>query len=490
MNICSFTLKHKGAIKNKFVDFNKNITIVYSRQNETGKTTLVRAILYTLGFVIPNTELIKFSDFEFSTVVTRNEEIFKIVRKDRLLTINGNEYDLPTEQKSAHIFLFGTGNNEIISNILGTIYFDQEKGWTLLNRGAVIGGNRFNVEGFFRGLKGDESDDSYRLVERVNAIDRKIAQYHLMSRVSEYQESINRDVEKNLDYKTYEQKNDEEMLAKKIRLQKIEDEIATISEIMKKNKNFSDYISAKQIFVHNPIDGTPIRVTRETLFKYADTDEINSVRKSKLIAERNKLKSEIFKLEQFQEREKTLVDLSNIDEELSKKFSTIQNFSSVQVKIMLDKFQSEKKVLSENLTNRTKHDNSWLNDALNIISNYAVELKIPVDYKADLFKKSIKGISGAILHKMVFTYKLAYVKLLSQKLGYLLPIIIDSPSGREVERCTIDEMLKIIKRDFSEHQIIIASIYDYNDIFTNAHLISMDKTLFNVITLFDNSQLI
>ena len=485
MNICSLTIRHKGALKKKVVDLGKNTTIFHSRQNETGKTTLVRAILYTLGFTIPNTELIKFKEYEFSSVVIRNGETFNIERKDQLLTINGNEYDLPTEQVSAHILLFDTGNNEIISNILGTIYFDQEKGWTLLNRGFIIGGNRFNIESFFRGLKGDESDDSYRIIARMNALDKKIAQYKLMFRVSEYQESINRDVEKNYNYKTYEQKIDEELLAIKIRLQKIEDEISTISEIMRKNKNFSDYISAKQIFVQNPIDGAPIRVTRETLYKYIDTDEINSVRKGRLITERNKLKSEIFKREHAQTREEALLDLTNVDEELSRKFSTIQNFSSVQVKILLDKFQNEKNVFSNKLKNRTKQDNIWINDAIKIISNYAEELSMPDGYKIDVFNKNLKGISGAILHKMVFIYKLAYIKLLSRKLDYHLPIFLDSPSGREVERFTIDEMLKIIKRDFSEHQIIIASIFDYNNIFTNATLISMDKTLFDAITLFD-----
>jgi hypothetical protein len=485
MKIYKMTLRHKYAHKDKPVDLNNNIIVLYSKENETGKTTLMRAILFTLGFAIPDTELVKFSDFEFSLEINNNNLNYNIIRKGQLLTINENEFDLPVDQVSAHGFLFGVENNEIIINILGTIYFDQEKGWTLLNRGKIIGDNRFKIESFFRGLKGDESDDSYRMVARIRALEKKITQYKLMSNVSEYQESINRDVEKNLNYKTYEQKVDEELLAKKIRLQKIEDDINSITEIIKKNKNFSDFISAKKIFVKNPIDGTPIRVTRETLFEYTDTEEINAVRKNKLVAERNKLKNEIWSREQVQEKEELLFDLTNIDEELTQKFSSLQNISSVQVKIMLDKFIKERKELIDMLKNRTKQNNTWISDAYSIIYKYAAELKIPIDYKLDIFTSNLKAKSGAILHKMVFIYKLSYIKLLSQRLGYPLPIFLDSPSGREVEKNTIDEMLKIIKRDFSAHQILIASIHDYLDLFPKAKIITMNKTLFDNQPLFD-----
>jgi hypothetical protein len=56
---------------------------------------------------------------------------------------------------------------------------------------------------------------------------------------------------------------------------------------------------------------------------------------------------------------------------------------------------------------------------------------------------------------------LAYVKLIREKAGVTLPIVLDSPSGREVEHSTVESMLKIIHRDFSDHQLIIATIYEY-----------------------------
>ena len=39
---------------------------------------------------------------------------------------------------------------------------------------------------------------------------------------------------------------------------------------------------------------------------------------------------------------------------------------------------------------------------------------------------------------------------------------MDSPSGKEVDSKNIDLMIGLLKRDFSDHQIIIASIYEYD----------------------------
>ena len=69
--------------------------------------------------------------------------------------------------------------------------------------------------------------------------------------------------------------------------------------------------------------------------------------------------------------------------------------------------------------------------------------------------------------------------------SYPIPIFCDSPSGREVEKSTIDGMLNILKRDYSHHQLVLASIYKYSEIFPNAKIIETNGTLFNKQTLFD-----
>lgn len=79
-----------------------------------------------------------------------------------------------------------------------------------------------------------------------------------------------------------------------------------------------------------------------------------------------------------------------------------------------------------------------------------------------LFTKNLKELSGAILHKTVFAFRLAFIIEIEKALGIKLPVILDSPSGKEVDTDNINLMINILKRDFSDHQIIIASIYEYN----------------------------
>ena len=62
----------------------------------------------------------------------------------------------------------------------------------------------------------------------------------------------------------------------------------------------------------------------------------------------------------------------------------------------------------------------------------------------------------------VFSFRLAYILEVKKILGVTLPIILDSPSGKEIDSQNIQVMINILKRDFADHQIIIASIFEYD----------------------------
>lgn len=57
-----------------------------------------------------------------------------------------------------------------------------------------------------------------------------------------------------------------------------------------------------------------------------------------------------------------------------------------------------------------------------------------------------------------------------------MPIILDSPSGREVSMDNVNEMMAILAEDFTDHQIIIASIYNSYD-FSNKNIIELKERL-------------
>ena len=92
-----------------------------------------------------------------------------------------------------------------------------------------------------------------------------------------------------------------------------------------------------------------------------------------------------------------------------------------------------------------------------------------------LFTSNLKELSGAILHKTVFAFRLAYVNAVKKILNIRLPIILDSPSGKEVDQENVRLMMNVLKRDFYEHQIIIASIYKYE--FDDINVIKIKERL-------------
>lgn len=50
-----------------------------------------------------------------------------------------------------------------------------------------------------------------------------------------------------------------------------------------------------------------------------------------------------------------------------------------------------------------------------------------------LFTSNLKELSGAVLHKTVFAFRLAYIIEIEKFLNIKLPVILDSPSGKEVD---------------------------------------------------------
>ena len=73
---------------------------------------------------------------------------------------------------------------------------------------------------------------------------------------------------------------------------------------------------------------------------------------------------------------------------------------------------------------------------------------------------------------------MAYIIEIEKTLGIKLPILLDSPKGKEVDDDNIGKMMQILQRDFSDNQIIIASIYHY---VPNEHVITLEEQLLDQI---------
>ena len=135
--------------------------------------------------------------------------------------------------------------------------------------------------------------------------------------------------------------------------------------------------------------------------------------------------------------------------------------------------------MSNELRNILSDKNQYLIEIYDIVKRYAIELGIG-EYIKDktnyILTNKLKGMTGKILTQTVFCFKLAYILEIKKKYNIDLPIIIDSPKTNELSDKATNDMLRILSRDFKKHQIIMASIYQFNDI--KMKIIEMHKNLF------------
>ena len=171
-------------------EFDNQNNLIYSKENSKGKTTLIRFILYSLGYQIPATEGIgDFSKFTFSLSLISNKKSIILTRKDTEIVLecdeNKTSYNLPLQEKQLLSAIFGIEEILVLNNLLAVFYIDQEKGWTMLNRGKIIGNIRFNIEEYIAGLSGK---DICSYIEEKQIINEELKKYRYFKNVADINE--------------------------------------------------------------------------------------------------------------------------------------------------------------------------------------------------------------------------------------------------------------------------------------------------------------
>lgn len=461
MKFLEFTLKE--GLFQKSVAFSEIANVIYSQKNATGKTTFLRAIFYALGYPVPSTKGVKFDEMEFWLTLESRDKHFRIFRHGSYLSIDDGteqvDYSLPTDFYDVLIAITGCENKDVLDNLIGSSYMDQEKGWTLLNRGKVIGNISFNIEALVRGLGGKGCDSE---ILELEAVKRSLKKYEYMQSVGKYQEEIH-EAGGDIEFDTPEEVRDIRLEMLRVEREPLLEELRQIKSILRKNKLLVEYISGFKLIVQSSM-GEEIPVTQETLVGFIDNTEFLVARREMLSADLEAVNKKIAALQKQKEKDEGLFKVQTTIEAFDSDIRKI-NVDPVATQRIIDQLRRERQKLQERIRAMTEQDNGVVVELHNCISTYAKELGVSEAHVAPnkdyIFTNDLKSLSGSILHKIVFSFKLAYVKLIREKAGIILPIVLDSPSGREVEHSTVELMLKIIQRDFSDHQLIIATIYEY-----------------------------
>lgn len=458
----------KEGFSERTIDFADGVNLIFSKGNSKGKTTLLRFMLYSLGYNIPNTREIKFDRCEVvSTIFVDNsgEMVFTRYSNNFIEATIADEkktYILPDQLHDLHKIIFGTDSTDVLNNILGAIYADQEKGWTLLNRGTAIGSIKFNIEELIRGLSGCDCSD---LIRKEKQLDKELSKYRQMASVAKYREQVVAE-SGTLVSDSYSVESDAAIAQLLMQQKSLQSELKRIDKSLSDNKRVRQYVAEMKLTIQLP-DGTIFPVTADSIVGLSDTIDFLIAKRKIISADLRSVMHQLAAMQKEQSNESeqlTLFQSESMIDIFDRQISSVP-INAIAIEKEIKRLEKSLKAVKQEITRQTRSDAGVTKALYDNMVKYATELGVgnsETIASSYLFTSNLKELSGAVLHKTVFAFRLAYIIEIEKYLGIKLPIILDSPSGKEVDRANIQLMVNILKRDFSGNQIIIASIFQYD----------------------------
>ena len=454
-------------------------SLIYSKDNSKGKTTLLRFILYALGYQIPATEGIgDFERFNFEIKIINEKEIIIYRKANSVKVVIGDanyDYIVPSQENELFSLIFGIDNITVLNNLLAVYYIDQEKGWTLLNRGKIIGNNRFNIEEFIAGISGININN---LLDEKRVVNNEIKKYRYFKNVLDINSEFDDEVDDNVP--KYESNSMDELISEQkeleLELKKTENDRKKIEKILANNKSFADMIEDYGIMVS--YKGEEFCLTKDNLLDFKNNQDLLRIQANNCKVKENKIKEKLGLILRTINEKNSLFSMDDILDNMKKVIDST-GVDITQIDKIIRQLTNKRNTINNQIKDKLVFNNNQLLRFYEIINDYSIELGISefVSNKGPRFvlTNQLKGLSGRVLAQISYIFKLSYIKNIEEIFGITLPIIIDSPRTNELSEDSTNDMLKILKRDFSNHQIIVASIYN-NDII-NFKEINLDNGL-------------
>lgn len=438
--------------------------LIYSDKNTRGKSTYVRLLFYALGYSIPQMKGLNYNNISTEIEFTEKGKVYVANRNDDLLVLHfeGEQitYNLPDQHISFLSFVFQYDNIKVLKNLLGFMYVDQDKGWTLLNRGTVIGKIKFSIEELIAGLYGVDIDD---LIEEKKRLTYNKNKYTAILNLQELSDQVDEENNRILG------SDEENELNKKIAFcnQKIRNEKRVLKEIervINQEESFFDYIDSMNLVVQQ--EDVTIPVNRQTLVGVVDHSEYLRARRSIVVtnlynleSERTKYNSRLNEITIPKDQLDLLADdqSATIDKQIYD-FHVDQE----EVERCLDKSRRELTSINAEIKKKLKDNNFYISKIYNYVSKYAHQLGVDdkiVNKEDFIFTSDLKSLSGAVLQKMVFAFKIAFLKVIEENMNTKLFIVLDSPKGKELDDDNMKLIEDLIRTELSKNQVFLASIY-------------------------------
>ena len=300
---------------------------------------------------------------------------------------------------------------------------------------------------------------------------------HFVS-VAKYRESIVAE-SGSLVADTYAVESDAAVSQLLIQQNALQNELKRIDKTLTDNKRIRHYVAEMKLMIQLP-DGSTMPVTAENIVGLSDTIDYLIAKRKMVSSDLRTIMHRLSKVQKEQDTEEEQLAFfksESLIEVFDKKIAAVP-INAVAIEKEIKRLEKALKAIRREISIKTKSDTGVTKSLYENMVKYATELGVGNSESianSYLFTSNLKELSGAVLHKTVFAFRLAYIVEIEKHLGIKLPIILDSPSGKEVDQANIQLMVNILKRDFADNQIIIASIFQYD--FETVNVIEINNRL-------------
>lgn len=461
MRFQSLHLEYNGLKRS--VQFSRK-SLIFSHENSVGKSTILRLLFFGVGYPIPGTYGIKFKDIKVTVNFVRNNVSYSTKRAGNYIELyRDNSFlvsrTLSNEDDDWLSYIWGVDSVRVLRNILGAVYMDQDKGWTLLNRGKVIGNIRFNIRDLLIGLSGD--DDS--LSEKLALLDDQKKILRQSRLLIDLAENASDETNNN---SGFELSTDDELSKQfknlTLRERVLKNNLRNVTRSLEEQEGLTQYISSLHIMIREK--NQDYLVSEKNILRFNENIEFLKQKSAWIQSDIENVIGQMAVI-----KRKLSDQSSNLFQSTDIVKKTLVDISNMSVDTSLFRARESELVQSIATLNREVetgfiNNNGLISETRKWVNVFAGRLGVGdiVKDKRYIFTRDLKSISGTVYYKVVFSFKMAYVKVIEDHTGLSLPIILDSPSGREVTDRNISAVIEILNKFFTTNQVIIASINRYN----------------------------
>lgn len=464
MKITSF----KSTEHEETITFNKNVLLT-SSDNTEGKTTIVRSIIFGLGFDVtvisdgfdnlkPKITIGVEHDnksFILERTLGKDKKIIYVFTREKVLQ---KTYNLEIKiEADLYAKFLGFEDYEFMNKMIGVIFIDQDFGWRTINHGRVHPNKdlRFDFPQLFYKLINIDSTNISDLLHQRDSLKKELKSFESISTLWPEKETdvdfATNEIAKDINELTIMKKNLEQKIQSK---EKYDKDFLNFILFIKKNDAISSFIKEKDIDLIKELSRYESRLNEEEInnlnIELKKVNEVIEMKKNKLLDRQTIFNDAEYEVDKFKEFFELAANISNVSKQGL-------NFSIDIKRERIEKLNREINTALATLREKASDEFKKMESNIKVASGTEINISLETFFNFTQSSEFDK-LSGAKKGILVLLTRKIIMNLFANKTNIDLPIIIDTLGTMDPSDNTIKIIKEIIESFSLKNQVILVGV--------------------------------